>query len=289
MRANPVTASACPWPEFQHRHAPCREQWRKGRHDQAIGRQSVGAAVQRACAARTPPPRASIRRRKARRCTGGLHRMRSNWAAMASAQLPQTKAARSGCPAPRHCAPPAPPPPEPGRCPIPRRPGTFVKRGEQQAAGAGAEIEDAVDGAVVRAGGERRLDQRLRVGARDQRCRETSRSRLQNPCRPRMNAIGSRATRRATSASKRGGIDFGRGIGQRIRRHAEQVRQQQPRLQRRDFRCRPPPAPFAPDATPPPDSFLGGEAGRLVLGGQRVDELVEVALHHRGRSCTASG
>ena len=201
--ARPATACSCPAPSSSTPTPAGGQAQREPRHQGGVGLQAVGAAVQRAAGLMAsdlrhqPGNRGTVdvggigqdEGRSRRRSRRPNHRRgrRRGMKGPAAAALRRARPAASG----------------ERSTPMPNASGYSDRAAQQQAAGAGAQVQHAADQPPVGQRGECRLDQGLGVGTRGSVCRaETSSVRVQNPCRPVMKANGSRAARRATSASK---------------------------------------------------------------------------------------
>ena len=236
FRASSATVSRLPSAEFQHRDAGPGQQAGKVRDQAPIGRIAIRATIQRDCVARS-------------RATSGIRAVRSGGGDVGRIAQDEIEACR------------------PARRPSRRRGtrrgrqaqrggiargqgggggraihadaergGEFGQRREQQAAGAGAEIEHAARRSAARRmppapprSVSRNSGRGISVAG------ETAKSRLQNSRWPRISASGSCATRRAQQAARSACRIDGRGaIAQQSgRRDAERVGQQQPCVESR--------------------------------------------------------
>ena len=288
-----ATSSRLADAQLQHRHrrpAPARGQSRDDRDDRL---QPVRAAIERAGAARAAPPRASA---PAMSRGGDIGRIAQDEVEAAgqrvAAQSPHRKAARSASPSAAALRRARAAAAGDRSTPTPNAAGNSCSAASSRQPVPVPRSSMRRTAARAREGGQRRLDQRLAIGARDQRGGETAKSRLQNSCRPVISASGSRAARRASSASNGAGRDRpvrpARAAARRCDRHRAAHGPAAGAPPGAACRCRRPRRRAAPSRTRVAHergsgmtarSFLGRQSRRLVLGGQRVDELVQLAHH----------
>ena len=268
----------------------------------SIASSPVGPATQRARRLPVAPPRRAAGRRRRRRA-GWPRRRRPGRAGRRAAPRtsrprPDAHARRRPCPRPARLARATASASAERRSPTPRRPATLGRERQRDGARAGAEVDDATRPGrrARRAASSWRsaVDDPSVSGRGISTRRSTSRSSVRNAQRPSTYCSGSPASRRATMRVERGDAPLG---GRRRPRPAPARRRRSPlassTIQRASLRRHPSTAaaacqPVAParyvargSAPGPASGAARARAGRrLLVGDERVDDLVELAGQH---------